>query len=100
MFESEASLDHAGSCSSGSCGTHDNGTGCGSHAKKPAEPAIVELNLRPLTGPGARPTTHCKGLMFQPTERYPQGLMIGLDVGSTTVKAVVVNPMTDEILWK
>ncbi|MEE9324475.1 MAG: BadF/BadG/BcrA/BcrD ATPase family protein [Dehalococcoidia bacterium] len=28
------------------------------------------------------------------------GLMIGLDVGSTTVKAVVMNPKTDEILWR
>jgi len=26
--------------------------------------------------------------------------MMGLDVGSTTVKAVVVDPVTDEILWK
>ena len=37
---------------------------------------------------------------FQGTDRYPQGLMMGLDVGSTTVKAVVVDPATDEILWK
>ena len=29
-----------------------------------------------------------------------QELMIGLDVGSTTVKAVVMDPETDEILWK
>ena len=28
------------------------------------------------------------------------GLMIGLDVGSTAVKAVVMDPATDEILWK
>ncbi|HXK59089.1 MAG TPA: BadF/BadG/BcrA/BcrD ATPase family protein [Acidobacteriota bacterium] len=27
-------------------------------------------------------------------------LILGLDVGSTTVKAVVVNPATDEILWQ
>ena len=27
-------------------------------------------------------------------------LMVGLDVGSTTVKAVVMDPETDEILWK
>jgi activator of 2-hydroxyglutaryl-CoA dehydratase len=27
-------------------------------------------------------------------------LLIGLDVGSTTVKAVVMDPTTDEILWK
>ena len=30
----------------------------------------------------------------------PDQLIIGLDVGSTTVKAVVVDPKTDEILWK
>jgi activator of 2-hydroxyglutaryl-CoA dehydratase/predicted nucleotide-binding protein (sugar kinase/HSP70/actin superfamily) len=29
-----------------------------------------------------------------------QHLFIGLDVGSTTVKAVVVDPVKDEILWK
>ena len=37
---------------------------------------------------------------FQGTERYPHGLLMGLDVGSTTVKAVVVDPATDAILWK
>ena len=28
-----------------------------------------------------------------------KGVIIGLDVGSTTVKAVVMDPNTDEILW-
>ena len=37
---------------------------------------------------------------FRPTERYPQGVMIGLDVGSTTVKAVVIDPQHDTILWR
>ncbi|MFQ5872818.1 MAG: BadF/BadG/BcrA/BcrD ATPase family protein, partial [Dehalococcoidia bacterium] len=32
--------------------------------------------------------------------RAEDGLMIGLDVGSTTVKAVVMDPKTDEILWQ
>ena len=36
---------------------------------------------------------------FDPSQ-YPDGLMVGLDVGSTTVKAVVMDPRTDEILWK
>ena len=27
-------------------------------------------------------------------------IIVGLDVGSTTVKAVVMDPETDEILWK
>ena len=30
----------------------------------------------------------------------PSNIMVGLDVGSTTVKAVVMDPDTDEILWK
>ena len=30
----------------------------------------------------------------------PSSVMVGLDVGSTTVKAVVMDPDTDEILWK
>ena len=29
-----------------------------------------------------------------------ESLFIGLDVGSTTVKAVVVDPVSDEIVWK
>ena len=29
-----------------------------------------------------------------------RSLFIGMDVGSTTVKAVVVDPKTDEILWR
>ncbi|UCF67983.1 MAG: CoA activase, partial [Acidobacteriota bacterium] len=37
---------------------------------------------------------------FSGTEQYPHGLLVGLDVGSTTVKAVVVNPASDEIVWK
>ncbi len=35
-----------------------------------------------------------------PSNELPPELMIGLDVGSTTVKAVVMDPRTDEILWK
>ena len=38
--------------------------------------------------------------VFAGTPTYPQGLLIGLDVGSTTVKFVVVDPATDEILVK
>ncbi|MBI2840968.1 MAG: CoA activase [Acidobacteria bacterium] len=34
------------------------------------------------------------------TAKIPEQLMVGLDVGSTTVKAVVVDPATDSILWK
>ena len=34
------------------------------------------------------------------TDKSYDSLLIGLDVGSTTVKAVVMDPETDEILWK
>jgi len=34
------------------------------------------------------------------SKSIPTNIMIGLDVGSTTVKAVVMDPDTDEILWK
>jgi predicted CoA-substrate-specific enzyme activase len=33
-------------------------------------------------------------------DAMPSNILIGLDVGSTTVKAVVMDPETDEILWK
>ena len=34
------------------------------------------------------------------TQNIPDSIVVGLDVGSTTVKAVVMDPDTDEILWK
>ena len=34
------------------------------------------------------------------TDYTTTGVLVGLDVGSTTVKAVVMDPETDEILWK
>lgn len=37
---------------------------------------------------------------FCATSDYPEGLLVGLDVGSTTVKAVVVEPVTGQIRWK
>jgi activator of 2-hydroxyglutaryl-CoA dehydratase/predicted nucleotide-binding protein (sugar kinase/HSP70/actin superfamily) len=85
----EAVLDHEGesTCSTGSC--------CGSHDDE--KPALIELTVLKRQRP---PHGHCRGLLFQPTERFPQGLLVGLDVGSTTVKAVVVDPVTDAILWK
>ena len=49
------------------------------------------------TGP-SRPGSEVRP--FAGTGEYPEGLMIGLDTGSTTVKAVVVDPVSDEILWK
>ncbi len=38
--------------------------------------------------------------MFRGTKNYPLGLVIGLDVGSCAVKAVVVDMASDRVLWK
>src|SRR5919109_4112234 len=96
-------LDHAShhGSSNGSCGCHDhhsaNGTSgtsgcCGSHANGQAEPALVELGL-PQTKPYSAPRQHCTGMPFRPTEKYPQGLLVGLDDAPTTVKAAGVEPV-------
>ena len=48
-------------------------------------------------------TRHDEALSQGPeaaSQTSPDSLLIGLDVGSTTVKAVVMDPETDEILWK
>ena len=76
------------------------GSGCGSSLAEPrnAQPAVVQLNTANLSAARVRPKT--PALDFAGTAKYPQGLMIGLDVGSTTVKAVLVDPAEDEILWK
>jgi activator of 2-hydroxyglutaryl-CoA dehydratase/predicted nucleotide-binding protein (sugar kinase/HSP70/actin superfamily) len=86
----------------GCCGSHNHDHGgagsCCSTAPAP-EPELLQLGL-PKAGKAIAGHVPCRGLRFLPTEQYPLGLMVGLDVGSTTVKAVVVNPATDEILWK
>src|SRR4029077_11179783 len=76
-------------CSSGSCGTGSAGdTGGGAfvpltNLSKPslAPPPPVVKPIAPRVAEGTQ-------------------LMIGLDVGSTTVKAVVINPADDKILWR
>ena len=80
--------------------TANTGGGCGSPGgccAGESEPKPIPLNI------GISRTSHAAsrdGAVFTPTPEYPDGLLVGLDVGSTTVKAVVVNPTTDEILWK
>ncbi|MEM7494753.1 MAG: hypothetical protein AAF471_01135 [Myxococcota bacterium] len=68
-----------------------------------ADSGLVKIGRRSI--PKAKKSEHppmpdapCK--RFEGTAEYPQGLMIGLDVRSTTVKAVVINPLDDAILWK
>jgi predicted CoA-substrate-specific enzyme activase len=77
-------------CSSGSCGTGSPSSANGS--------AGGFVPLGNLTAPvmAAPPP------VLRPAPvRVPEGtpLMVGLDVGSTTVKAVVVNPADDKMLW-
>ncbi len=88
--------DHHGS--GGGCGTKGGGGCCSSKNGEAAAPALVQLNVGPAKAETSRPDI--ADLPFAGTEKYPQGLLIGLDVGSTTVKYVVVNPLTDEILAK
>lgn len=78
---------HTGGCAS--CVT---GGPCSSVSCK-TEPAAIPVSFAPNPG-----TIKIKP--FSGTERYPDGLMIGLDVGSTTIKAVVVDVARDQILWQ
>jgi activator of 2-hydroxyglutaryl-CoA dehydratase/predicted nucleotide-binding protein (sugar kinase/HSP70/actin superfamily) len=81
--------------SGGGCGS--GGCGCGPAAKH-SRPQFVQVNVGKLKAEKSKPAA--RALSFEGTERYPQGLLVGLDVGSTTVKFVVVDPATDEILLK
>jgi predicted CoA-substrate-specific enzyme activase len=76
-------------CSTGSCGT-GSGEGQGTGAFVP----LGNLS-KPLIAP---PPPIVKPVTIRPVEGTQ--LMVGLDVGSTTVKAVVVNPANDQILWR
>ncbi len=88
----------AAKSSGGSCGS--GGGCCSSKSSEPgatAEGGLVQLNVGLVKAEKTKPVV--EDLPFQPTEKYPQGLLIGLDVGSTTVKFVVVDPITDELLF-
>ena len=78
-----------GGCSSGSCGSK-------SGEPKDAALGVVQLNIGLVKAERTKPVI--ENLPFAPTAKYPNGLIIGLDVGSTTVKFVVVDPITDEML--
>lgn len=75
-------------CSSGSCGCGTSGTTSGA-----GNGGFVSLGAIGASAPE-----------FTPRKIDSNGearrLMVGLDVGSTTVKAVVVDAETDEILWQ
>ncbi len=78
------------------------GGSCGPIATVPGESItqLIRIDL-PTTPTRARPgRPQPDKRSFRPTEKYTEGLIVGFDVGSTTVKAVVVDPATDEILWK
>jgi activator of 2-hydroxyglutaryl-CoA dehydratase/predicted nucleotide-binding protein (sugar kinase/HSP70/actin superfamily) len=61
-----------------------------------AEPGLIQIDRGPRRGPPPRGLA--APAMFEPVDAYPHGLMIGLDVGSTTVKFVVIDPLRDTIL--
>ncbi|MBX3180574.1 MAG: CoA activase [Candidatus Hydrogenedentes bacterium] len=91
------------STSSSSCGTGSCGTATAAPAELPKSSCSSGGNCGCATKPAELPQVRAPRREFTPfqgTERYPQGLLMGLDVGSTTVKAVLVDPETDEILWK
>ncbi len=81
----------------GSCGSGGS-CGCAATAEADQAPKVVQLNVQSIKAQRSRPEVKLDP--FEGTKAFPQGLMIGLDVGSTTVKAVVVDITTDEILWK
>ncbi|MCG8405841.1 MAG: acyl-CoA dehydratase activase-related protein [Phycisphaerales bacterium] len=86
----EADHGQGGGCSSGgSCG-------CSSTGDSQSGDGLIQLNVGMVKAEKTKPVI--EDLPFQPTDKHPQGLLIGLDVGSTTVKFVVVDPITDEIL--
>src|SRR5580704_2080641 len=80
-----------GGCSSGSCGT---GAGEGAGGNTGAFVPLTNLTKVTLAAPPP--------LVRPAPVKLPEGtpLMVGLDVGSTTVKAVVVNPADDSIIWQ
>src|ERR1019366_7656669 len=63
-------------------------------------PTLVQLETRVAKSKPRAPLVQTETAVFAGTAAYPQGLLVGLDVGSTTVKFVVVDPVTDEILYK
>lgn len=97
---SSKSLPIAKSADSGSSGGGcSSGGSCGCSSKsepKDAMAGVVQLNIGIAKAERSKPKI--EELPFVGTAKYPKGLMIGLDVGSTTVKYVVVDPITDEML--
>ncbi len=75
-------------CSSGSCGASSLASAGGPGGFVP---------LGNLTAPAIAPPPVVKPAPVPVAGGTP--LMVGLDVGSTTVKAVVIDPATDKIIW-
>jgi activator of 2-hydroxyglutaryl-CoA dehydratase/predicted nucleotide-binding protein (sugar kinase/HSP70/actin superfamily) len=80
------------------CGCGPAG-GCGvSIGSAPAEEKLIQIDVGLARARRLKP--HAAASPFRATDLYPRGLIVGLDVGSTTVKFVVLDPVTDEILLK
>jgi len=67
------------------------------NASTPGATVPAERAAGSLIADGLTPESSRSG---ERTRAYPQGLIIGLDVGSTTVKAVVVDPVRDACVWR
>lgn len=77
-------------CGTGTCGAQ----------RAEAGPQLVRLERRSPRPASRVPIPGRTAPRFTPTDAYPDGLLIGLDVGSTTVKYVVVDPARDALLLK
>src|SRR5271166_3123597 len=76
------------------CGS---GGSCGSKSSEPTDKSSA--GFVPLTLIGSAAPVFAK-INVAPSNHAAKRLMVGLDVGSTTVKAVVVDPETDEMIWQ
>ena len=79
-------------------------TRCRTPRASSARPRTSSCTSRELMATDAKANRGRPGRARRPshgrTRPCEQNFYIGLDVGSTTVKAVVVDPATDEILWQ
>jgi predicted CoA-substrate-specific enzyme activase len=78
---------------------HDHSGGCGSNGKIKVDVRIEDL-MRTTHLAGRMPRHIDSGRAQPSTGPFEIKYTVGLDVGSTTVKAVVVDAKSDAILWQ
>jgi predicted CoA-substrate-specific enzyme activase len=80
-------------------GHNDHSSGCGSNGSAKIDVPIDEL-VRSTHLAGRMPGHIDSGRAQAASEPFALKHMVGLDVGSTTVKAVVVNSESDAMIWQ